>query len=187
MLTKTTIGLFAFLLILFASVIPKSLGQEKSSQSPADKVAADIRQILPKGWECIAITEKGKMGHPHGLEEPRFRLDFINTNETFRVEVLPRYTNLVHPNLRLHFHDVQEREHVLRTVEAEQIYSWTIPTLFCETKQFIIVTSPVWINHTVAADETGKIIANVGMTSGEIRSSLFPLEKALKDYCNSRK
>jgi hypothetical protein len=122
-------------------------------------VAAEIQSVLPTGWSLTLIDEKGKMGHPHGLEEPLFRIDFVNTNIVIQ-EVEKIYgTNRVHelrPNLRLHFHSKVDREHTLAVIKKEQVYSWDIPTIFGETKEFIIVDSPAWYNGGNHGEEANR-------------------------------
>ncbi len=154
-------------------------------QSPGEAVASDIRKRLPDGWTCTLISEKGKMGHPHGLEEPLFRLDFVNENLAFPVEDEPGRTKLVHPNLRLHFHASAERERILKTIKAEEVYSWAIPTLFADTRDYIVVTSPLWQNHD--SMKVGDTTWGSGVYTEEANRLIAPLLRALKEYFNLRK
>lgn len=141
--------------------------------SPSAHVAADIQKQLPDGWTCTFISEKGKMGHPHGLAEPLFRMDFTNTNQMFKAEIKKGQDQPVHPSLRLHFHAKEEREGVLKTIEAEGLYSWDIPILFAETKEYLVVTSPGWQNHGVYTEEAQTLIA--------------PLLQTLKAFFDAKK
>ena len=150
-----------------------------TAQSPGEAVAAGIRKQLPAGWTCTLIDEKGKMGHPHGLEEPLFRLDFVNSSVAFIEETGP-----VHPNLRLHFHASAEREQILKTIEAERIYSWAIPTLFADTREYVVVTSPLWQNHYTT--RIGNTNWGTGVYTEEANRLIAPLLQALKEYFNSR-
>lgn len=120
---------------------------------------AQIRAVLPKGWECSVISEPGRMGHPHGLEEPLFRMDFINRNESFQADGLPGEKRRLHPSMRLHFHRIQDKQRIMKVIEAERLYSWDIPIYFSETKDHLIVTSPPWINQGWYTDEARKLIA----------------------------
>jgi hypothetical protein len=146
-----------------------------TTQSPGEPVAADIRKQLPDGWTCTLISEKGKMGHPHGLEEPLFRLDFVNSSVAFTDEIGP-----VHPNLRLHFHASAERDRILKTIEAERAYSWAIPTLFADTREYVVVTSPMWQNHFTT--RVGDTNWGVGVYTEEANRLIAPLLQALKKY-----
>ena len=132
--------------IMLSLVVAPLLGQ--TAPPTADAVAAEIQRAMPKGWTCTLVKEKGKMGHPHGLCEPSFRLDFVNKVATFR-DTFGGQTQDVHPNLRLHFHPIGERDRVLKTIQAESIMSWDIPVLFAETKDYIVVTSVVEELHDV--------------------------------------
>ena len=129
-----------------------------------------IRTALPEGWGCSLIAEEGKMGHPHGLGEPLFRVDFTNPKETFEG---PGKTGRLHPSLRLHFHPVADRQQILKVIEAEKIMSWDIPVLFSETREYLIVTSPTWINQGHYTEEAKKLMA--------------PLEEALKKHSADQK
>jgi hypothetical protein len=154
-------------------------------QSPGETAAADIRKYLPAGWTCAVVSARGEMGHPHGLEEPLFRLDFANANLSFPVDDGPGQARLVHPNLRLHFHASAERERILETIEAERIYSWAIPVLFADTRDYIVVTSPLWQNHY--STQVGGTTWGAGVYTEEANKLIAPLLEALKKYFDSRK
>ena len=153
--------------------------------SRAEDITADIQKQLPEGWKCILISERGKMGHPHGLGEPLFRLDFTNAHLTFKYKIdagLKKGQFMdVHPNLRLHFHDAAEREHVLQTIHDERIYSWDIPVLFADTKEHVVVTSPLWLNPVSDG------IITTAVRTKESHKATAPLVKALKAYLDGRK
>lgn len=154
-------------------------------QAPGEAMAAEIRKALPAGWTCGVVSEKGKMGHPHGLEEPLFRIDFANENLVFRFVDPPNPVKLVHPNLRLHFHPSSDRVRILRTIEAERIYSWAIPTLFAETKDYLVITSPMWQNH--ASTQVGETAWGAGVYTEEANRLIAPMLDALKKYFNDRR
>jgi hypothetical protein len=170
---------------IFLAVLPLCAKLAGTAQTPGDAVAAEIRKILPEGWTCTVVSEKGKMGHPHGLEEPVFRLDLENTHVAFREETDPGQVMMVHPNLRLHFHPSADRERILKTIEAERPYSWAIPTLFADTKDYVVVTSPLWQNHY--STKVGDSTWGVGVYTEEANRLIAPLLKALKTYFDSRK
>ena len=112
------------------------------------------------------------MGHPHGLDEPVFRLDCTDLTHTFEYQPVPGEMSQQHPCLRLHFHSIEDRERILGIVETESCYSWDIPIYFAETEQYMIVTSPAYINNGVYTEEARALIA--------------PLEQALKSYFAGR-
>src|SRR5262245_8901863 len=151
-----------------------------AAQAPGEALASDLLRFLPAGWTCTVISEKGKMGHPHGLEEPLFRLDFVNSTLTFRASEGPGAPITAHPNLRLHFHPRADRERILRTIKAEEAYSWAIPTLFAETKEYVIVTSPMWQNHFT--EKVGDATWGAGVYTDEANKQIDPLLRALKAH-----
>lgn len=131
-----------------------------------------IQDILPEGWTYTVIDESGEMGHPNGLVEPIFRIDFLNSNSTFfythsyskKSDKIETYN----PYLRIHFHPIGDKEKIMKTIEIERVYSWDIPMYFGETKEYIIITSPGWINHGIYTEEAKLLYA--------------PLEETLKKY-----
>jgi hypothetical protein len=162
--------------VVLAGVLFGSTLGVAGAQSPGEAVAAEIRKHLPEGWTCTLIAETGKMGHPHGLEEPLFRLDFVNPTVAFTVDETKR----VHPNLRLHFHPSAERARILRTIEAERFFSWAIPVLFADTRDYVVVTSPLWQNHYT--EQVGTATWGVGVSTSEAVLLIAPLLQVLKKY-----
>ncbi len=173
------------ILPFFAAVVLVFADGGAAPQSTAEGVAADIQKQIPQGWKCSLISENGKMGHPHGLEEPLFRLDFVNTNLAFREETKPGKVDLVHPNLRLHFHAIAERERILKTIQGEGAYSWDIPILFAETKEYIIVTSPLWQNTYTEKTDDATWVA--GVHTEAANRAIAPLLEALRRYFDATK
>jgi hypothetical protein len=168
--------------VVFASVLLGGAMPVGTAQSLGEAAASDIQKYLPEGWTCTLVSQTGKMGHPHGLEEPLFRLDFVNSYVALTVD---QRTRLVHPNLRLHFHSSAERARILETIEAERIYSWAIPVLFADTMDYIVVTSPSWQNHY--STEVGGTTWGAGVYTEEANRLIAPLPQALKKYFDSRK
>lgn len=103
----------------------------------------------------------------------------------FPVENEAGQAKLVHPNLRLHFHVSAERERILKTIDAERIYSWAIPVLFADTKDYIVVTSPLWQNHY--STTLGNTTWGAGVYTEEANRLIAPLLQALKEYFSVRK
>jgi len=153
--------------------------------SPAELLAAGIQKQLPAGWTCTLISEKGKMGHPHGLSEPLFRLDFINTNLTFQAKIGKEQSKSVHPNLRLHFHGIAARDDVRKTIKAEENYPWAIPVLFAEMRDYLVITTPLWQNNFT--EQVGGKTWGAGDYSDEANKAIAPLLQALKAYFDAKK
>ncbi len=100
---------------------------------------------LPDGWECTIVDQDGQKGHPQGLDEPLFRADFINPNVLFDAD---RREGL-NPTIQLYFYDIDSKIHIMKVIAEQGLYSWDIPIYFGETDEYIVVTSPSYVNHGV--------------------------------------
>lgn len=112
-----------------------------------------IQEGLPDGWECVVEKTSGQKGHPHGLKEPVFRVDFTNPNAT-----IPGRPNNMNPSIQLYFYPIESKPHVMTVIDKERMYSWDIPIYFGETEEHIVVTSPAYVNHGVFTEEAKKTI-----------------------------
>ena len=134
----------------------------------AEDFISGIDEILPKGWTMNVTSVPGETGHPHGLNESLFRIDFVDPTHKFEWP----YGQESSPSLRLHFYNISEKSRILKIIQAEAIYSWDIPTYFDETAQYIVVSSPSYVNGGCYTDEA---------------TSLYkPLDTALKAYFKSK-
>jgi hypothetical protein len=130
----------------------------------AEDFISGIAEILPDGWTMNVTSAPGEIGHPHGLNESLFRIDFVDPTHKFEWP----YGQESSPSLRLHFYNISEKSRILEIIQAEAIYSWDIPIYFDETAQYIVVSSPSYINGGCYTDEA---------------TSLYkPLDTALKEY-----
>ena len=123
-----------------------------------------IHDVLPNGWEMVVIDQKGAMEPPHGLEEPLFRIDFVDHTHQF----VDEGGRAIFPSSRLYFYDIGNKDSIMQTIEAEAIYSWDIPEYFDETFEYIVVTSPLYVSS--------------GHYSDEAMALYLPLDIALKEY-----
>src|SRR4030042_1097776 len=124
-----------------------------------------IYNTIPEGWEMRLSTHEGYMDSPQGLEEPLFRLDFEDTENSFSIVQDPTNTT-ISPNLVLLFYDIKEKEAIMKIIEEQEKYSWDIPLYYDESPLYIAVTSPVYIN--------------CGRYEDEAMMYYEPLEEALK-------
>ena len=178
--------LFRICAVIFTAIVLKCAAADgEASQSPAEGVAADIQKHIPAGWTCSFISEKGKMGHPDGLEEPLFRLDFVNVNLTFQFKIKPGQSQPVHPNLRLHFHASADRERILKTIESLGDDNAYPPILFAETKEYLVVFTPIWQNNS--SEKIGDTTWGAGVHTDEANKVIAPLMQALKTYFDAKK
>ena len=116
--------------------VPEELSEEKLGNE-----VLNIGEGIPNGWSYTVIAEEGKMGSPHGLEEPVIRVDFINQNEELENFGTTKKYN---PSLRLYFYNIAEKQEIIEIITGESVYSWCIPIYFDETNKYIIVTSPCY-------------------------------------------
>lgn len=127
-----------------------------------------IYDALPDGWKMSLSTREGYMTSPQGLEEPVFNLFFKNTVDTFSIKEDPARTP-ISPSLRLFFYDIRDRESVLNVIEDEKENTWAvIPEYFDGCSDYVIVTSPAYINE--------------GWRNEEAVQSYETLEEALKGF-----
>ncbi len=110
-----------------------------------------IQEDLPTDWTCTVITDDGKKGHPHGLDEPLFRADFMNIRISFSNE-------LHNPYIPLFFYDIGSKSKIMKTIDKEKMFSWDIPLYFGETDNYLVVTSPAYVNHGVFTVEAKNMI-----------------------------
>jgi hypothetical protein len=129
------------------------------------KISSDITgisKIIADSWECTVVTEElENIERPHGLLAPVAMVQFINR----KAEISDKKIN---PSLKLYFYNISEKEKVRTIIKKESFYSWNIPIYFDETKNYIIVTSPSYINN--------------GIFTEEAKKHYSPLEKSLKEY-----
>ncbi|MEQ8225240.1 MAG: hypothetical protein ABRQ37_23170, partial [Candidatus Eremiobacterota bacterium] len=129
------------------------------------KISCEITDItIPAAWTCTVITDDlEKAERPHGLHAPIAITEF--TNKTVEIN---GHNKKINPSLNLYFYDISEKEKIKGIIKKEALYSWNIPVYFDETKNFIIITSPSYINNGIFTEEAKKYYS--------------PLEKSLKEY-----
>lgn len=183
------IGLLLVFIILLNGCI-QEITKKQSEETLGDEIL-NIGEAAPKGWnytitqnftgEIISangyskiITQNSEeMVLPHGLGEPIAIVNFVNLNE--EIEYYPdTETGKKHnPSLLLYFYNITEKQEIMKIIDQEKLYSWCIPIYYDETKKYIIVTSPCYINSGIFTDEA--------------KSYYSPLEKSLKGYFNGFK
>jgi hypothetical protein len=141
--------------------------QEVIKVEGKDKISSDLTglyEIIPDGWDCAVLTEDlDRIERPHGLLVPAVIVEFLN-----RKEEISCNNKKINPCLKLYFYNISEKEHIKGIIKKESFYSWNIPVYFDETKSYIVVTSPSYINNGIFTEEAKKCYG--------------PLEKSLKEY-----
>jgi hypothetical protein len=139
------------------------LGNCGNNTTPVTFISG-IRESLPASWQMTVIDKEGEIGHPHGLKEPLFRIDFLDTEHYFFDAGGRQYS----PSARLYIYDIVQQKIIMATIVRERMYSWDIPEYYDRTKDYIIVTSPSYING--------------GHYNNEAVYLFQPLDMALKEY-----
>lgn len=130
------------------------------------QVVRDIRTRLPTGWNCTVYQSNDVKVVPHGLGRPVFQVVVANTNLSFVKSEVPNLTKQS-PVIPLYFYRHGEKADVMRIIQKESIYSWSIPIYFGETAEFVVVTSPAFVNG--------------GVFTPEARHALRPMWKVLRE------
>lgn len=147
------------------------LSTVKSDVAINGKLGPEVLKInegLPKGWQSELIIENEIVGNLKGLEEAIAKINFINIQEKM-ASSKDRWFN---PTLVLYFYNIKEKDRILEVIKVESIYSSNIPIFFDETKNYIILTSPLYVNagHVKEGAELNQ-----------------PLSKSLKTFFNKYK
>ena len=134
-----------------------------------ETIVAELRKILPEDWTCQLITTPGDMGHPKGLAEPLFRIDFTNAAVSpltygGALDIPGDKWPALHPSFRLQFYALADKTRI-RQVENK---FWDGPIEVAETSDYEVVTSSPWIND--------------GWTGGAYDKTIAVLGRALRDY-----
>jgi hypothetical protein len=126
----------------------------KKSVAPDEApLVSELRRQLTDRWECVVVQQDGQKGHPHGLDEPLFRVDFRNPHSSFPARWKRDEPKDLNPSIQLYFYDAAEKAHVMEVIHKERLYSWNIPIYFGETKDYVVVTSPPYVNQGVFTEK----------------------------------
>jgi hypothetical protein len=133
------------------------------------QVVRQIRAKLPAGWNCAMYQSDQVTAVPHGLGKPVFEVVTSNTNVSFSFVKFPNAPRpaMQSPIIPLYFYRHNDKLEVMKIIEKEAMYSWSIPVYFGETDEFVVVTSPAFVNG--------------GVFTHEARLALRPMWKVLRD------
>lgn len=160
-----------FLLITAFSIIGMILisgciNEVKTNEELGEEII-NIGKNIPEGWNYTIITQNiEKIERPQGLWEPVAIVNFANFNKEIGYD--PSMNRNYYPSLVLYFYNTTEKQEILEIIDKEKMHSSCIPIYFDETKRYIIVTSPCYINS--------------GIFTEEAKNYYSPLEKSLKEY-----
>jgi len=135
-----------------------------------DQIIRGVKNILPQGW---SVEIDKNISNLVGLEKALFQLSFKNENEYLIREVTPNKQVKFNPSLKLLFYDIKNKEEISKAIKKTEMMSSNIPIYYSETKEYMILTSPGYING--------------GVYTKEAKALIEPLDKALVAYFSSLK
>jgi hypothetical protein len=103
------------------------------------------------------IHKKGEKGHPHGLGEPMMRMDLSSPEQSFPNTKGARRKTLS-PLIQLYLYNIADKPYIQEVIMKERPFSWDVPIYFGETEDYVVVTSPPYVNHGVFTEEAKKKI-----------------------------
>lgn len=175
--------------LLLSIILLNGCIQEAAKKQSNEQLGVEILNIgeaVPEGWnysvtqnfrgEVIPASGFGKiitqnseeLTVHHGLWKPVAIVNFINPNKEIEYYQDVKTDKKYNPSLQLNFYNVTEKQRIMEIIDEEKLYSWCVPVYFAETKKYIIVTSPCYINS--------------GIFTEEAKNYYSPLEKSLKEY-----
>jgi hypothetical protein len=141
--------------IILISAVCTALGAEAPKPAaPAvapDKqeqpqLVRDLRAKLPAGWDCSVNRGEEVKLLLHGLGLPVFQVVIANNNISFALTPDVPDGPKRSPVIPLYFYPQADKASVMKVIDKEQIYSWNVPVYFGETEDFVVVTSPLYVN-----------------------------------------
>ncbi|VVB91497.1 Uncharacterised protein [uncultured archaeon] len=159
-----------FLLIAFSVmgiILISGCTSEEKTKELQDEIQ-NIGEAVPEGWNYTITQNSEEIPIPHGLWKPAAIVNFINPNKEIDYYPGVKTYRKYNPSLRLYFYNVTEKQEIMKIIDREKIYSWCVPIYFDETKKYIIVTSPCYINNGIFTEEAEYFYST--------------LEKSLKEY-----
>jgi hypothetical protein len=141
-----------------------ALAGESATAGPP--LLRELRAKLPAGWSYTVYQGNEVKQVPHGMGKPVFEFIASNTNASFAKDPVagPAVQNPVVP---LYFYPQALKPEIMKHIEKEKVYSWAIPIYFGETEDFVVVTSPAFVNG--------------GVFTPEARRALRPAWKVLRE------
>lgn len=171
---KLTCGSKILLIIVFSVMgivlVGGCINEEKTKEEPGDEIQ-NIGEAVPQGWNYTIITQNVEnIERPQGIWEPVAIaiMDFTNFNKEIGHDAGMKTNMNYYPSLRLYFYNATEKQEILEIMDKEKMHSNCIPIYFSETKRYIIMTSPCYINSETFSEDA--------------RHYYSKLEKPLKEY-----
>lgn len=139
---RMMIGLTSLLLGIYAGL--SAVAGEPVESPPLVRALA---AKLPTGWTCT-VHPGGEVARiPHGLGKPVSQIVVANPDISFpRAQLTPVDPKSGSPIIPLYLYPQADKAQVMQVIDKEKDYSWDIPIYFGETGDFVVVTSPAYVN-----------------------------------------
>lgn len=131
------------------------LSCEKKEKSP---VFDDFCNVKPKYWDCSIVQKDfDKNQIPQNSPEPIVIIKYQNLN----CEFLGLSNTKVNPTLILDFYPINQKQALIDLIKSQQLFSWCTPIYFGETKDYIIITSPCFINGGIFTEQADSCLSDL--------------------------
>jgi len=128
-----------------------------SRGSSADDVARLLRGSLPAEWVLSSSVDPGRFKPLRGLPHPLAQLTLANQSDTLTWVLSPEKWKILHPTLTLLLFPISDLQEVEEAVRQQGYRSDFPPVIFGLIDEYILVTSPGYVNeglHTPEAEAT---------------------------------
>jgi len=114
--------------------------------------------VIPDGWECEIITEDFNSNDlPRDASKPFAVIKYKNSKREF----LRYQDRVVNPSLILDLYHISHKQELIDFIISQQVFSWCIPLYYGETKEYIVITSPCFVNYGAFTEEANSLIEDL--------------------------
>ncbi len=112
---------------------------DEYADSLLNKKLTQILNRLPTNWNGNLYNIVPNSARIKGVPAPMTVAEFVNSVDTFEVNVNKRRQHLV-----LYFYPLSQKDTLNEIIDQSMMYSWCIPMKFKETSDYFIITSPCY-------------------------------------------
>lgn len=144
---------YSFFIFTISIIILASC--DDNNNDARDQTFDEFCSAAPDGWECKITTSNFDIQNiPQNAETPIAIIEYQNPNVEFT-----KYTDIkVNPSLIIDIYEIGRKKELIDFIKSQQLYSWCIPIYYGETKDYLIITSPCFINGGSFTDEANACI-----------------------------
>lgn len=137
------------ILLLITVVFLSGCGEERINTS-----LEEFCKVKPEGWEC-EIIENNFNGNdiPKNTKDPLAIIKYRNTSREFS-----SFGQEIYPSLILDIYPKKDKKELIDLISSQMMFSWCIPTYYGESRDFVVITSPCFINHGTFTEEADSCI-----------------------------